>query len=105
MEQECGCRGEYLESESEVAQSCPTLCDPMEPARLLCPWDSPGKNTGMGCHFLLQGIFPNQGSNPGLLLWQISSLPLCHLGSPVIFLNRYLLNECMPGNGLSAAVG
>ena len=32
-----------------------------------CPWDSPGKNTGMGSHFLLQGIFPTQGSNPGLL--------------------------------------
>ena len=30
-------------------------------------WDSPGKNTGVGCHFLLQGIFPTQGSNPGLL--------------------------------------
>ena len=35
-------------------------------ARLLCPWDSPGKNTGMGCHALLQGIFPTQRSNPGL---------------------------------------
>ena len=35
--------------------------------RLQCPWDSPGKNTGVGCHFLLQGIFPTQGSNPGLL--------------------------------------
>ena len=35
--------------------------------RLLCPWDSPGKSTVVGCHFLLQGIFPNQGSNPGLL--------------------------------------
>ena len=34
------------------------------PARLLCPWDSPGKNIGVGCHFLLQGIFPTQGSNP-----------------------------------------
>ena len=31
------------------------------PARLLCPWDSPGKNTGVGCHALLQGIFPTQG--------------------------------------------
>ena len=30
------------------------------PARFLCPWDSPGKNTGVGCHFLLQGIFPAQ---------------------------------------------
>ena len=36
----------------------PTLCDPMG-----CPWDLPGKNTGVGCHFLLQGIFPIQGSN------------------------------------------
>ena len=36
-----------------------------EPARLLSPWDSPGKNTGVGCHFLLHGIFPIQGSNPG----------------------------------------
>ena len=56
-----------------VAKSCPTLA----PARLLCPWDSPGKNTGVGCHFLLQGIFPSQGLNPGLLhcrqiLYQLS---------------------------------
>ena len=36
-------------------QSCPTLCDPrQQPTRLLRPWDSPGKNTGVGCHFLLQ---------------------------------------------------
>ena len=34
--------------------------------RLLGPWDFPGKNTGVGCHFLLQGIFLTQGSNPGL---------------------------------------
>ena len=47
--------------------------------RLLCPWDSPGKNTGVGCHFLLQGIFPTQGSNPLLLCllrWQAPSSPL-----------------------------
>ena len=44
---------------------------------------SPCKNTGVGCHFLLQGIFPSQGSNPRLwclLYWQADSLPLCHLG-------------------------
>ena len=37
-------------------QSCPTLCDPIDssPTRLPCPWDSQGKNTGVGCHFLLQ---------------------------------------------------
>ena len=52
-----------------MCQWCLTLCDPMDwPTRLLCPWDSPGKNTGVGCHALLQGIFPAQGSNP-CLLW------------------------------------
>ena len=55
------------ESESEVTQSCPTLrpCG-LQPTRFLCPWDSPGKNTGVGCHFLLQGVFLTQGLNPGL---------------------------------------
>ena len=43
----------------------------LQPARLLCPWDSPGKNTGVGCHFLLQGIFTTQGLYPGLLSLQI----------------------------------
>ena len=44
--------------ESKVAQSCPTLCDPMDCSLpgLLRPWDSPGKNTGVGYHFLLQCI-------------------------------------------------
>ena len=37
------------------------------PNRLLCPWISPSKNTRVGCHFLLQGIFLTQGLNPGLL--------------------------------------
>ena len=57
----------------------------LEPARLFCPWYFPGKNTGMGCHALLQGIFPTQGSNPRLLCllqWQVDSLPLSHPGSP-----------------------
>ena len=39
-----------------------------QPTKLLRPWDSPGKNTGVGCHFLLQEIFLTQGSNPHLLL-------------------------------------
>ena len=45
-----------VKSESEVAQSCPTLCDPhgLQPTRLLCPWDFPGKSTGVGCHCLLR---------------------------------------------------
>jgi len=132
-----------------VAQSCPTLCSPMDCSqRLLCPWNSQAripewvaisfsirsswsrdrthvsciftmaskffttepwgwgeailclttldtllllllsksvlshcKNTGEDCHFLLQGIFPTQGSNPNLLHWQADSLPLSHQGS------------------------
>ena len=67
-------------------QSCPTLQPQgLYPTRILFPWDSPGKNTGMGCHFLLQRIFPTQGSNPCLLYllhWQVDSLPLRHLESP-----------------------
>ena len=39
----------------------------LRPTRLLCPWDFPGKNIGVGCHCLLQGIFPTQRLNPGLL--------------------------------------
>ena len=42
----------------------------------------PSKNTGVGCHFLLQGIFLTQGLNPSLLHWQADSLPLTHLGNP-----------------------
>ena len=51
-----------LSSVSLAAQLCLTLCDPM-----VCPWGSPGKNSGVGSYSLLQGIFPTQGSNPGLL--------------------------------------
>ena len=43
------------------AQSCPTLCNPMQAIRLLCPWNFIDKNTGVGCYFLLQGDLPNQG--------------------------------------------
>ena len=53
--------------------------------RLLSPWDSPGKNTGVGCHALLQGIFLTQESNLNLLHllhWQAGSLPLVPPGNP-----------------------
>ena len=51
--------------------------------RLLCPWDSSGKNTGVDCHALLQGIFPTQGSSPHLLcLLQAGSLPPVPPGKP-----------------------
>ena len=54
----------------------------LSPARLLCPWDSPGKNTGGACHALLQGIFPIQGLNPGLPYCRRILYHLSHQGSP-----------------------
>ena len=53
----------------------------LQSARLLCPWGSPGKNTGVGCH--AQGIFPTQESNHVYLLWQAGSLPLVPPGEPM----------------------
>jgi len=71
-------------------QLCPTL------GTVGCPiplsWDSPGKNTGVGCHALLQGIFLTQGSNLPLLHllhWQVGSLALCYLGSPCVYICIY----------------
>ena len=49
----------------------PLLPPGLQPARLLCPWDFPCKNTGVGCHFLLQGIFLTQGSNSAHLHRQV----------------------------------
>ena len=64
----------------------------LQPSRLLCPWDSPGKNTGVGCHFLLQRIFPTQGSNPCLLCllhWQAGSLLLVPPGKSVTIFSAH----------------
>ena len=69
-----------------VAQSCPTLCDPMDcslPGSSVLR-DSPGKNTGVGCHFLLQGIFLTQGLSLCLLPWQADCLLQSHQGSCAI---------------------
>ena len=62
------------------AQSCLTLCDPMDcsPPGSSCPWNFPGKNTGVGCHFVLQGIFLTQGSSPHLL-------HLLHWGRQILY--------------------
>jgi len=67
------------------------------PARLLCPWDSPGKNTGMGCHFLLQEIFLTQGSHaPGSPALQADSLPSEPPGKPTIWGER-VINQITTG--------
>ena len=65
--------------------SCVWFCATLWTARLLCPWDSTGKNMGVVCHALLQGIFLAQGSKPcllSLLHWLLSSLPLLPPGKP-----------------------
>ena len=62
----------------KVSQVCPTLCDPYS------PWNSPGQSTGVGSLSLLQGIFPTQGSNPGLPHRRPSLYQLSHKGSPRI---------------------
>ena len=69
-----------------VSQSCPTLCDPMDYclSGSSVHGDSPRKNTGGGCHALLQGIFPTQRSNPGLLHCRQILYHLSYQGSPRI---------------------
>ena len=69
-----------------VAQLCATLCDPMDYSLLgsSVHGDSPGKNTGVGCHALLQGILPTQGSNLGLPHCRQILYHLSHQGSPRI---------------------
>ena len=67
--------------------SCSVVSNSLQPhgaqsTRLLCPWDFPGKNTGVSCHFLLQGIFLTQGSNPGLRLCRQTLHHLSHQRSP-----------------------
>ena len=76
----------------KVAQSCPTLCNPLD-----CdPWNSPGQNTGVGSLSLLQGIFPTQGLNPGLLhhrqiLYQLSHNESCLFDTLIMEVdNRYI---------------
>ena len=62
-----------------------TLCTVTQQAPMSMGF-SPSKNTEVGCHALLQGIFVTQGSNPStlcLLHWQVDSLPLSHLGTPL----------------------
>ena len=69
-----------------VGKSCPTLLRPqgLQPSRLLCAWDFPGKNTGVGSHFLLQGTFLSHGLNLRLLHRLADALPLSHQESPSV---------------------
>ena len=85
------------------------------PTRLLCPWDSPGKNTAVGCHALLQGILPTQGSNPGvphcrriLTVWATRKVHFLTLVKWILCISYllykiyklYVLPLCTPGGSL-----
>ena len=86
-----------------VTEACPTFRDPMD-CNLpdsICPWDFPGKHTGVGCHILFQ-IFPTQGLNLHLLHllhWQAGSSSLVPPGKPVIVVYSYIYlypSICLP---------
>ena len=79
--------GTYFKPRPNYSVSRSVMSDPLQPygpqpTRLLCPWDSPGKNTRAGCHSLLQGIFPAQWLNLGLLHSRQILYHLSHQGGP-----------------------
>ena len=78
----------------------------LQPTRLLCPCDFPGKNTRVGCHFLLQGIFLTQRWNQHLLHllhWQTDSLPLAPPGKPLLVIWAYKYTLGFVGHIISVA--
>ena len=77
----CSSHTTFLESESE---SCSVMSNSLQPHGLYSAWNSSGQNTGVGSLSLLQGIFPTQGSNPGLPHWRRLLYQLSHRGSPRI---------------------
>ena len=70
-----------LSSYSDIYSESPSVVS--DTLQSCGPWNSPGQNTGMGCLSLLQGIFPTQGSNPGLLHCRQILYQLSHQGSPL----------------------
>ena len=68
-----------------VRWSRSVVSNSLRPHGLLCPWGFPGKKTGVGCHFLLQEVFPTQGLNPGLPHCRRTLYHLSHQGSPSLY--------------------
>ena len=86
-------------------KQCLTLLQPhgLQLTRFLCPWDFLSKNTGVGCHFLFQGIFPTQGLNLcllHLLHWLAVSLSLSHWESPKESYMHYQIHSCILYSGI-----
>ena len=98
-----------LKNELRAVCACSVVSDSLQPhglqpTRLLFPWNSPGKNTGVGCQSLLQGIFPTQEPKPRLLRslhWQVDSLPLVPPGKPNQALPTHL--HLSPGDSVLGA--
>ena len=76
----CGYVCMYVRRSVTSSIFCPSE---LELTRLLCPWDPPDRNTGVGSHSHLQGIFPTQGLNPGLLYYRQILYQLSHQRSPI----------------------
>ena len=102
-QQRCLLLGLHACVRAKSLQSWPTLCNPIDcippyrlyPTRVLCPWNSSGKNTGVGCLVLLQGIFPTHGGIKRLLCllhWQAGSLSLAPPGKPLARLMSWILD-------------
>ena len=75
---------DILNSGESESDSHAVVSNSLRPHGLYSPWNSPGQNTGVGSLSLLQGIFPTQGSNPGLPYCRWSLYQLSHKGSPRI---------------------
>ena len=73
---------DFLTKSPSVCVSCSVMSDSLRLCGLYSPWSSPGQDTGVGSLSLLQGIFPTQGSNPGLLRCRRILYQLSHKGSP-----------------------
>ena len=78
----------FVKSESEI---CSVVSDSLRPYGLYNPWNSPGQNTGVGSFFLLQGIFPTQGLNPGLLHCRQILYQLRHREAQFVEVTRNLI--------------
>ena len=90
----------YIRIYTKLAQSCPTLCNPMDcsPPGSSVHGDSPGNNTGVGCHAFLQRIFPTQGLNPGLLHCRRILDHLSHQGDVRIYsVTHSAFSSVLPG--------
>ena len=90
----------FAESESVSPSVMSDSLQPhgLKPTRLLCLWNSPGKNTGVGCHFLLQEIFLTQGLSPGLLHCRWICYHLSHQGSPILVHRGQIVTRLLENN-------